>query len=446
MTLEPAITSTYGYIDSEKSKQLDQLNAANLFAPCELLNPLGAQHNDPDRSSMQKKFTQQMVPVKHSDPVLIGNKMEEALPYYLSNEYVVDAKLDGKVIEISEGYVVVEYKDGTRYAIDTTHQPKKNSSAGFWVDNELKCDLKVGEKFKAGDILAYNPLHFTPVAGESRRVAMNLGVLCKVAISSQWDVFEDSAPISRNLSKKLTTEMIDEKHVTVTPFTEVSYLVKPGDKIKTGDPLIVFSEAADAEDRALLSRTREELREEIITSARTSINSKYTGEIADVRVYTTSPLEDLDPSLQKIVKEYWSRVEKRNAVLDKNKNTDDLNYYKLGQIVKEVAEVVKPNGYASKVHGYQVNEGDVLFLIYVKYEVEASKGDKVVCSVCKGICSHVFDEGMEPYSEYRPDEVIDTIVAPLAVSARKVPEIFLTIFGNKVMIELKRKLKEIYEG
>ena len=67
-------------------------------------------------------------------------------------------------------------------------------------------------------------------------------------------------------------------------------------------------------------------------------------------------------------------------------------------------------------------------------------------SVCKGICSHVFDEGMEPYSEYRPDEVIDTIVAPLAVSARKVPEIFLTIFGNKVMIELKRKLKEIYEG
>jgi len=69
-----------------------------------------------------------------------------------------------------------------------------------------------------------------------------------------------------------------------------------------------------------------------------------------------------------------------------------------------------------------------------------------VCSVCKGIVSHVFDEGKEPYSEYRPDEVIDTLVAPLAVSARKVPNIFLTIFGNKIMIELKRQLKDMYLG
>lgn len=72
--------------------------------------------------------------------------------------------------------------------------------------------------------------------------------------------------------------------------------------------------------------------------------------------------------------------------------------------------------------------------------------DKVVCSVCKGIISHVFEEGMEPYSEYRPEEPIDTIVAPLAVAARKVPAIFLTIFGNKLLIELKQQLKDLYLG
>lgn len=374
LTLEPAITSTYGYIDTEKSKDLNGLNAANLFSATELLNPMGAQHDDPDRSSMNVKFTKYMVPVKDSDPVLIGNKMEEIIPYYLSNEFVVAAKEDGKVVEIDQDYCIIEYKSGVRTAIDLSHQPKKNAAAGFWLDNALISDLKVGDKFKEGDILAYNPYHFTPSIDEKKRVSMNLGVLCKVAISSQWDVFEDSAPISRNLSKKLATEMIDEKHVTLTPFTEVSYIVKPGDKIKTGEPLIVFSEAADAEDRKLLSKLREETQSSILETAKTTISSKYTGEIADVRIYTTTPIEDLDPSLQKILKEYWNKISKRNAVLDRNKNPGDLNYYKAGQVISEVAEVVDPSGYTGKVQGYQVNEGDVLFLFYIKYNVEASKG------------------------------------------------------------------------
>lgn len=50
MTLEPQIKSTYGYIDT--SKDVSELNSANLFTVSELLNPLGAMHDDPDRTAM----------------------------------------------------------------------------------------------------------------------------------------------------------------------------------------------------------------------------------------------------------------------------------------------------------------------------------------------------------------------------------------------------------
>ena len=50
LTLEPQITSTYGYIDTSKS--LDELTSTNLFTASELLNPLGVMHDDPDRTAI----------------------------------------------------------------------------------------------------------------------------------------------------------------------------------------------------------------------------------------------------------------------------------------------------------------------------------------------------------------------------------------------------------
>ena len=97
-----------------------------------------------------------------------------------------------------------------------------------------------------------------------------------------------------------------------------------------------------------------------------------------------------------------------------------------------------------KIKGQYIDQG-VLIMFYVKYRDVAAKGDKIVANFAlKGVTSHVIDEGYEPYSEYRPDEEISTIIAPLAVAARKTPSIFIAMFGNKLLIEAKRQLKDIY--
>ena len=356
-----------------------------------------------------------MVPVQDADPVLIGNKVESIVPYLMSDEFVVDAKEDGKVIDIAEGFCIIEYKSGKRQAINISDRVQKNSSAGFWVDNTLITDLKIGDKFKQGDILAYNNKHFTKNR-EDNGASMNLGVLCKIAISSQWDVFEDSAPISKRLSEKLTTEMVDEKSVTFSPYTYIDYIAKVGDSIKAGEPLIVFSDAMNEEIQRALNSMRDENKEDVIQSAKTTISSKYTGEIVDVRVYTTSELDQLDPSLRAVVEEYWNRIKRKNDILSKYANDGDLEYYKAGQVISEVAEVVNP-GKTNKVKGAIMNPGDVLILFYIKLYLftisEVYKFLNILFFMCFTIKKETYINVSFWYIllNYKPAECLNTILA-----------------------------------
>lgn len=445
LTLEPNITSTRGYIDTSSQDNPDDLNSSQLFTTAELLTPIGVTHDDPDRTSMSYKQTKYMIPVEDSDPVLIGNRVEAITPYILSDEFVVAAKQDGKVIDIDGGYVIIEYKDGTRQAIDINPRVKKNASAGFYVDNTLKCDLKIGDKFKKDDVLAYNDKAFTKHKDDPG-ASMNLGVLTKVAVVSSWDIYEDSTPITNKLANQLATEMIAETPVTLSPNTIIDHMVKVGDQIKTGEPLIKFSETMSDEMQNLFNSMRDQgTLDEITEDTKTTISAKYTGVIADIKIYTTVPVDELDPSLAKIVRAYNNKVDKRNSVLKKYENPGDMNYYKAGQIITETSDLVTPNS-QGKVKGNYIDKG-VLILIYIKYRDIAAKGDKICANFAlKGITSHVIEEGYEPYSEYRPDEEISTIVAPLSIAARKVPSIFLAMFGNKLLIEAKRQLREIYLG
>lgn len=48
--MEPNITSTYGYIDT--SKDVNDMTSTQLFSAVELITPMGAGHNDPDRTAI----------------------------------------------------------------------------------------------------------------------------------------------------------------------------------------------------------------------------------------------------------------------------------------------------------------------------------------------------------------------------------------------------------
>ena len=64
----------------------------------------------------------------------------------------------------------------------------------------------------------------------------------------------------------------------------------------------------------------------------------------------------------------------------------------------------------------------------------------------KSVICEVIPEGYEPYSEFRPEEEVSSLIGPSAILKRQVPSITLTILGNKIIVELKKKLEEIYNS
>ena len=98
-----------------------------------------------------------------------------------------------------------------------------------------------------------------------------------------------------------------------------------------------------------------------------------------------------------------------------------------------------------KVKGEQVDDG-VIIEFYIKHHDIIKKGDKMTNYVAlKGVNSHVIPEGLEPWSENNPDEEVSCFITPISITARKTPSIFIPMFGNKVLIEAKRKMVKKYK-
>jgi hypothetical protein len=448
LTLEPKITSTRGYIDVTPKDKIDDLTSANLLTPAEMLTPMGIQHDDPTRTAMSYKQTEYMLLIKDSDPAMITNGVEKIIPYHMSNEFTIVAKDDGKVIENNHGIVVIEYKDGSHQAINLNLDIKKNSSSGFFVPSKMVCEkCNVGDKIKKGEVIAYNPNAFKKDKHD-RSASMKLGALVKAAIVPDWTIYEDSAPITESASTKLITSMAAEETKAVKKSAFVDYIVQVGQEIKTGDPLLRFDNSYDDPEITQflqnLQEASKDLKEQVVENNITTIYASHSGVIADIKIYTTVPLDDLSPTLKKIVSDYWKELKKKNDILKKYQNATDSKYYKCGNIISEETEPIKPD-FQGKIKGVKVGEG-VLFDIFISYEDRMAKGDKLSAEFAlKSVNSYVIPKGLEPYSEYRPDEEIQFITSPLAVSARKVPSVFFALFGNKILIEAKRHAKEMYE-
>jgi len=73
-------------------------------------------------------------------------------------------------------------------------------------------------------------------------------------------------------------------------------------------------------------------------------------------------------------------------------------------------------------------------------------GDKIVFfSALKSIVGSVIPEGQEAYTLYRPEEGIDAVLSCNSLIARGITSAPKMLMSNKLLVELSRKLKDIYE-
>lgn len=446
LTMEPPISDVRGFIDNKAmDNRLDEYNDVNLFGPAEMLTTGGAQRDDAMRTAMSTKQSTHLTPVSKASPSLITNGAEKAIQYHLSKDWSFIAKDDGKVVELNDdtGLMIVEYKNGESDAISINNRIAKNGAGGFYLSKKMIPNYKKGDTFKKNDILAQDRDFFTN--SEHFGNQFNIGTLEKIALLSSAATFEDSSYVTKQVSRDMASEIVMQKQVVLGPNTNVDYMVKIGDTVQSGDELIRFEQSFDEDSlNVLLSNVGEDMKEDIMMNNKEKVKTKYSGVIEDIKVYSSVSLNDLSPSLRKVVNKHYNRIKDRRKLLEKyDKSNNPL--VKCNMLFNENTETVKTTN-DGKFKGVALNDG-VLIEFYIKIHDELGAGDKIVFfSALKTIITNVIPEGQEAYTAFRPDEKIGAVLSCNSIIARGIVSCQYMMMGNKLLIELSRQLKDIYEG
>lgn len=433
-TIDSSISTPRGYI-TNKNADKSKISTTKSLCMTEALTPFGTTRDDPFRTAMTYiQTSKHYMRCKRSNPSLITTGADEALPYMISNIFAKKADKNGKVIDVNDERMLVEYSDGTKDYIDLEDNVEKNSSSGFYVTLKLDTDLKPGKTFKKGEILAYDKSSFSRDIGATDNLAYDIGTIAKVAIMNTDEGYEDSAIISERLSDDMASNIVlmcPNHPIVLAKDTNVYNLVKKGQYVEEGDPLLIIQRPYDEEDANTLLKNLVDDPEEISDLGRIPIRSKVTGVVQDISIYRTVDVSELSPSLKKIVNEYEGNIKRKKKEMEENgiQNADFI----VGSTDKLPAV------------GKLKNASDgVAIEIYIKYEDKMKTGDKLIYySALKGTVKEVFPEGKEPRSSYRPKETVDSLLAIGSINGRMVTSTLINGAIYKYLIELGRQCKDI---
>ena len=423
------ITGERGYVNSING-DTSKMNDVNTLTATELLTPFGSNRDDPMRTAMTYVQTSKhMVRTVESDPLLVTNGADEALTYLSSDRFAFKAKKNGKVSEVTDEYIIIDYDDGTSEYIDLKNKIEKNSDGGYWVPLKLSLtkDYKVGDKIKQNDVVAYDKASFSNSVGESDNLAYNIGKIAKVAIVNSDEGFEDSGVITEKMAKKLATPINYQFTAFIDPDTEVYKFGKVGDNLEAGDSIMIWMPPFDDEAADLLLKNLST--DEVTELGKRSLKSTVTGTITSIKIYRTVEVSELSNSLKKIVQAY----EKPLIELDKKLKAKGIDISEIPAHYK-----LPPVG---KLKG---KEKGVLIEFYVEYLDTVGVGDKVVYfSANKAVEKNIIPLNLEPYTEFRPNESIDAFISETSIDKRMVTSTLIYGSLQKLMIELDRSVKDI---
>lgn len=440
LSTDANIKTTRGIVEVTDPKDFEKLASSKFTSPAEALVPACNTKDAAMRVSMASTQSRHTISTIGAQPQLVCTGMEKALPYLISNKFAFKAKQNGVIESIENNIMIVRYKDGSKEDINLGARIRKDASGGTHIVNQLYSEMKVGQKIKEGHIIAYNKDFFEPDMNDD--LTLKFGPLLRLCVIHSPSNFEDSVEIAHSVSKRMATEVVDLKDITMPYQSVVHYFAKIGDKIKSGDPIMIFDEADNEESAELLRKlTKDESTiEELLESSRDVVKSTYDGEIVDIKIYTTVAKEDLTPSMQKMISEInkLGKVKQKQLI---DAGVEDPN--------TDITFNEKVNDKNGKVKGVYVGKG-VMIEYYIKYVDDFSVSDKLTLfSALKATVHNVISEGLEPYMLSDPNKKLDCSVGFITVEARQTKS-FLAIMGETMILydfkrgAMTRKFEELF--
>lgn len=412
LTADPNLSSLRGTtrrFDKEKDGTARALSTSALISPC-------ADRDDPKRVNF--------ISIQHSHGVSavgyhampIGTGYESVIAHRTDDLFAHTAKQEGRVIEVSDHHIAIEYKDGTVKAIELGR--RYGVSAGSTYPHTVITSLKEGQRVKPGDVVCYNTEFFTPDPTQPGSVIWKAGVLARCAIMDSTDTLEDSCAISESLANKLATQSVKTRDLVLSFNQSIRNLVKVGDEVDVESILCTIEDSITADLDLFDDDSIDTLR--LLGSP--TPKAKYRGTVERIEVFYNGDKEDMSESLRTLANASDRRLLKINRALRK------------GSINGRVDS-------SFRVDGNPLEIDSLVIRVYLNGLVPMGIGDKSVFSLqLKTIVGRV----MSGVNESEDGVPIDAIFGLTSISNRIVNSAFLLGAANSLLKTVSRRAAEIY--
>lgn len=305
LTANPRIVSTRGLA---VPGGVDEVGTASMVSTSAMLSP-GADIDDPKRVNF--------IGIQHGSG--IGAVGYRTMPYSTGYEQVIAhrsgkkfayaATGKGVVTSIKHGVMKITYADGTVDAVEIGRV--FTSGEGHMYPNDLVATVKAGDKVDDGDVLVYNTAFFEPSPFAARQVSYKHGVPCRVALFESVNTLEDSSMISSKVSEKMRASETETRDIIVDFKTTIHQLVQEGEEVEPDDILCTMEDPSSNAADLFSEETVESLQVLVDKSPR----AKLHGTVDRIEILYNGDLEDMSPTLRKLVEESDRKLRNRNREL-----------------------------------------------------------------------------------------------------------------------------------
>ncbi len=434
IVMNPNLHGTRGFvIPNSGTAEAAKKKLSQMASPEEADTAFTNTRDDPKRIGFTSGQVKHTVKVKKASPPVISTGADKTFPFFVGDTYVPKAKKDGKVLDIDmdKKIIFILNKDGTRESIKFGESVQRNSS--FYFNNDIILNVKKGQQLKTGDILGYEKdFYKKTVTGDLRS---SQGVLAKLAVAERDYTDDDSSVITNALAAKMATDVTKRKQIALHKDVNIISSKKVGDHVVFGDGLLTFEDAGSGGENELLEALGD-VDDDILAMSRQSPKAPGTGEICEINIYITVPVDTMSDSLRLFVMRWQKEVRATVKVLRENGVDSKDEDLKLN--------ITKP--VRNRVAGVEIpEEGGVVIEYYVKHEEAMGVGDKLTFNAnIKSVVAKVFEEGLEPITA--DGVILDGVLGEISVAARMVASIYHTGVLTHFYVETGKDIAAEYLG
>ncbi len=384
LTANPKLMSLRGTIAKS-----DTLDNSNLYSTSMLLSP-SAIHDDSKRVNFISIQNTHTIGTEAYRQPYLRTGYEYVIGKRTSEQFSYSARMDGVVTSIDDNGMIVTYKDSTVKGIELGSI--YGAAEGTYYPHTIQANVTINQKFKKGQVLAYNTGFFEQDILDPNEIIFKTGLPVKTALYESNQTFEDSSAVSNRTRSSFKTTVSKVKTIVVEFDQNVHDLVSVGNLIKPRDTLMIIEDAISGNIGNLSNTTIQSLKS---LSSQTP-KSKYNGKVGKVDIFYNGDKDAMSDTLRKIADKYDRKISSKAKSVGSTIKTNEVN----GDL---------------NVSGKPLPKNHMAIYIYIDIVQDMGVGDKAIFgNQLKSVIGEVINYDMTTES----GDTIDAVFGYRSIAAR----------------------------